>query len=86
MASLGERTTHLLPVRGRKAGDGPCAQANVLAPNKHTAAAEAMWNGRLLDSETYIGGKARPQHIQRLVLTVIRVCLDVRFQAGIERS
>ncbi len=29
----------------------------MLAPNKHAAAAEALWRGHLLDSETYIGGK-----------------------------
>lgn len=32
-------------------------QANILAPNKHSAAAESMHKGHLLDSETYIGGK-----------------------------
>ena len=32
-------------------------QANILAPNKHTAAAERMYRGHLLESETYIGGK-----------------------------
>lgn len=32
-------------------------QANVVAPNKHTSSTENMYGGRLLDSETYIGGK-----------------------------
>ena len=32
-------------------------QANVVAPNKHTAVAEPMFRGHLLESETYIGGK-----------------------------
>ena len=33
-------------------------QANIVAPNKHNAAVEAMFRGHLLESETYIGGKA----------------------------
>uniref|UniRef100_A0A1D2A3C0 DNA polymerase epsilon catalytic subunit n=1 Tax=Auxenochlorella protothecoides TaxID=3075 RepID=A0A1D2A3C0_AUXPR len=32
-------------------------KANVVAPNKHTSSTENMYGGRLLDSETYIGGK-----------------------------
>lgn len=32
-------------------------QANVVAPNKHTSSIENMYGGRLLESETYIGGK-----------------------------
>lgn len=31
--------------------------ASIVAPNKHTAAAEKMYKGHLLESETYIGGK-----------------------------
>ena len=32
-------------------------QAGIVAPNKHTSAAEKMYKGHLLESETYIGGK-----------------------------
>jgi hypothetical protein len=51
------------------------AQANVLAPNKHSAAAEAMWKGHLLDSETYIGGK-----VEALESGIFRSDLPTRFK------
>lgn len=51
------------------------AQANVLAPNKHSAAAEAMWRGHLLDSETYIGGK-----VEALESGIFRSDLPTRFK------
>ncbi len=35
-------------------------KANVVAPNKHVSQTESMYKGRLLDSETYIGGKVMP--------------------------
>ena len=50
-------------------------QANVLAPNKHSAAAEAMWRGHLLDSETYIGGK-----VEALESGIFRSDLPTRFK------
>ena len=50
-------------------------QANVIAPNKHTAASEAMFRGHLLDSETYIGGK-----VEALESGVFRSDLPTRFK------
>ncbi|KAK9830879.1 hypothetical protein WJX81_001263 [Elliptochloris bilobata] len=50
-------------------------QANVLAPNKHTAAVEAMHHGHLLESETYIGGK-----VEALESGVFRSDLPTRFK------
>ncbi len=50
-------------------------QANVIAPNKHTAATEAMFRGHLLDSETYIGGK-----VEALESGVFRSDLPTRFK------
>jgi hypothetical protein len=47
----------------------------VLAPNKHSAAAEAMWKGHLLDSETYIGGK-----VEALESGIFRSDLPTRFK------
>jgi len=47
----------------------------VIAPNKHTAAAEAMFRGHLLDSETYIGGK-----VEALESGVFRSDLPTRFK------
>jgi len=56
--------------------DRPAArQANVIAPNKHTAATEAMFRGHLLDSETYIGGK-----VEALESGVFRSDLPTRFK------
>ncbi len=32
-------------------------QANIVCPNKHSGGGEVFYNGHLLDSQTYIGGK-----------------------------
>lgn len=50
-------------------------QANVVAPNKHTSASERMSNGRLLESETYIGGK-----VEALESGVFRADLPCKFR------
>lgn len=50
-------------------------QANVLAPNKHNAAAETMFRGHLLESETYIGGK-----VEALESGIFRSDLPTRFK------
>lgn len=50
-------------------------QANVVAPNKHTAAAERMSNGHLLESETYIGGK-----VEALEAGIFRSDLPCKFR------
>lgn len=34
-------------------------KGNVVCPNKHHSPGEVMYNGHLLESETYIGGKVR---------------------------
>ena len=51
------------------------SQANVIAPNKHTATVEGMFRGHLLDSETYIGGK-----VEALESGVFRSDLPTRFK------
>ena len=50
-------------------------QANVVAPNKHTAVAEPMFRGHLLESETYIGGK-----VEALESGVFRSDLPTQFK------
>lgn len=50
-------------------------QANVLAPNKHTAKYEPKFRGHILDSETYIGGK-----VEALESGVFRSDLPTRFK------
>ena len=52
-----------------------CVQANVVAPNKHTAVAEPMFRGHLLESETYIGGK-----VEALESGVFRSDLPTQFK------
>ena len=52
-----------------------CAQANVVAPNKHTQVQEPMFRGHLLESETYIGGK-----VEALESGVFRSDLPTRFK------
>ena len=47
----------------------------MIAPNKHTAAVEAMHRGHLLESETYIGGK-----VEALESGVFRSDLPTRFK------
>lgn len=51
------------------------AQANIVCPNKHTAQAETMYKGHLLESETYIGGK-----VEALESGVFRSDLPMRFK------
>lgn len=51
------------------------AQANVVAPNKHTQMQEPMFRGHLLESETYIGGK-----VEALESGVFRSDLPTRFK------
>ncbi len=53
----------------------PSSQANVVAPNKHSAAYEAKYRGHLLESETYIGGK-----VEALESGVFRSDLPCRFK------
>ena len=50
-------------------------QANVIAPNKHTAAVEPLYKGHLLESETYIGGK-----VEALESGVFRSDIATRFK------
>lgn len=50
-------------------------QANVLIPNKHQDDALKMYQGRLLDSETYVGG-----HVEALEAGVFRSDLKTRFK------
>jgi DNA polymerase epsilon subunit 1 len=50
-------------------------RAGVVCPNKHAPASEALYNGHLLDSETYIGGK-----VEALESGVFRADLPVRFR------
>ncbi len=47
----------------------------MIAPNKHTAAVEAMHRGHLLENETYIGGK-----VEALESGVFRSDLPTRFK------
>ncbi|KAL4450230.1 hypothetical protein ABPG77_010899 [Micractinium sp. CCAP 211/92] len=49
--------------------------AGIVAPNKHTAAAEKMYRGHLLESETYIGGK-----VEAIESGVFRSDLPCRFR------
>ena len=46
-----------------------------MCPNKHTAQAETMYKGHLLESETYIGGK-----VEALESGVFRSDLPMRFK------
>ena len=55
------------------------SQANVVAPNKHTSSSEGMYGGRLLDSETYIGGK-----VEALESGVFRSDLPCKFKLSAE--
>ena len=48
---------------------------NILFPNKHQSGAEKWVNGRLLESETYIGG-----HVEALLAGVYRSDLKTSFQ------
>lgn len=50
-------------------------RAGIVCPNKHAQQAEALYNGHLLDSETYIGGK-----VEALESGVFRADLPVRFR------
>lgn len=50
-------------------------QAGVLIPNKHQDDALKMYQGRLLDSETYVGG-----HVEALEAGVFRSDLKTRFK------
>lgn len=54
-----------------------CLQANVVAPNKHTAGGEKLFRGHLLESETYIGGK-----VEALESGVFRSDLPTRFKCN----
>lgn len=49
--------------------------ANVICPNKHQAEPEKFHNGRLLESETYIGG-----HVECLETGVYRSDLPTSFK------
>lgn len=53
--------------------------ANIVAPNKHTAAAEKMHKGHLLESETYIGGK-----VEALESGIFRADLPCKFRCKAE--
>jgi DNA polymerase epsilon subunit 1 len=50
-------------------------QAGVLIPNKHQEDGLKMYQGRLLDSETYVGG-----HVEALEAGVFRSDLKTRFK------
>lgn len=50
-----------------------------MCPNKHTAQAETMYKGHLLESETYIGGK-----VEALESGVFRSDLPMRFKCRAE--
>ncbi|KAH7426493.1 hypothetical protein KP509_10G003400 [Ceratopteris richardii] len=50
-------------------------RANIICPNKHQAEPEKFYKGRLLDSETYIGG-----HVECLESGVFRSDLPTRFR------
>lgn len=50
-------------------------EAGVLIPNKHSEESLKMYEGRLLDSETYVGG-----HVEALEAGVFRSDLKTRFK------
>ncbi|KAG1663133.1 hypothetical protein FOA52_000655 [Chlamydomonas sp. UWO 241] len=50
-------------------------QKGIVCPNKHTSAPEVMYNGHLLESETYIGGK-----VEAIESGVFRADLPMRFK------
>ncbi|MCO5564216.1 hypothetical protein L7F22_017874 [Adiantum nelumboides] len=50
-------------------------KANIIGPNKHQAESEKFYKGRLLESETYIGG-----HVECLESGVFRSDLPTRFR------
>ncbi|KAI5066379.1 hypothetical protein GOP47_0019003 [Adiantum capillus-veneris] len=50
-------------------------KANIICPNKHQAESEKFYKGRLLESETYIGG-----HVECLESGVFRSDLPTRFR------
>ena len=50
-------------------------QAGVVAPNKHTSAQEPQYKGKLLESETYIGGK-----VEAIESGVFRSDIPTRFK------
>eukprot|EP00873_Tetraselmis_striata_P038899 jgi/Tetstr1/459163/TSEL_004609.t1 len=50
-------------------------QANIVAPNKHQSKTEQFHEGRLLESETYIGG-----HVEALESGVFRADLPTKFK------
>lgn len=55
---------------------GVCVpQANIVCPNKHSSVGEVYYNGHLLDSQTYIGGK-----VEALESGVFRSDIPTRFK------
>ena len=52
-----------------------CLQAGVVAPNKHTSVQEPQYKGKLLESETYIGGK-----VEAIESGVFRSDIPTRFK------
>ncbi|KAL2635827.1 hypothetical protein R1flu_007306 [Riccia fluitans] len=50
-------------------------KANIICPNKHKSEEEKVYNGRMLDSETYIGG-----HVECLESGVFRSDLPTKFR------
>lgn len=50
-------------------------QANIVCPNKHSGVGEVFYNGHLLDSQTYIGGK-----VEALESGVFRSDIPTRFK------
>ena len=50
-------------------------QANIVCPNKHVGVGEVYYNGHLLDSQTYIGGK-----VEALESGVFRSDIPTRFK------
>lgn len=50
-------------------------KGNIICPNKHKSEEEKVYNGRILDSETYIGG-----HVECLESGVFRSDLPTKFR------
>lgn len=49
-------------------------EGNIICPNKHKSEQEKVYNGRMLESETYIGG-----HVECLESGVFRSDIPTRF-------
>jgi hypothetical protein len=54
-------------------------KANVIYPNKHGQIHNKMWNGHVLESETYIGGRCSSLEFYDSGLIFVCVCVWVFF-------